>query len=219
MSTTLLTADRIRNGDPAQVELIAQYKDDGTGLPVLTICKDWRPTLSRWAKETRYRVEEVPCSCGGRGFILHRDPADVARERERNGDAESEYQVRVDNRQDYSCTCLGCLHHGYRCHAYALLALSSGGFIDNPMDRPSDAAPAMHKPVPVATPQRCKFCRKPAPTVDSYGYCDECGSELYENWKADRDMEEAENRDRVPDLLDSDLELLLPDPDALNMPF
>lgn len=129
MSTTLLSANRVRNGRPAQAELIAQYKDTGEGLPVLTICRDWRPTLSRWAKETSYRCEEVPCGCGGRGFILYRDPANVAKD---GPDADTEYQVRVANRQDYSCTCLGCLRHGYCCHVSALLALLAGGFIDTP---------------------------------------------------------------------------------------
>jgi len=129
LSTTLVAADRIYNGEPTQVELIASYKVTGEGLPVLTISRDWRRTLSRWAKETTYRVEEVPCQCGGRGFILHRDSADVAKD---GPDADSEYQVRVANRQDYSCTCLGSLRHGYCCHTSALLALLAGGFIDAP---------------------------------------------------------------------------------------
>lgn len=58
-----------------------------------------------------YVFKEIPCEIGGRGFVVHR-----------MGLANA-YDVRVGNRQDCSCECMGFLRHGKCKHIQGLSAL------------------------------------------------------------------------------------------------
>ncbi|MCS7046673.1 MAG: SWIM zinc finger domain-containing protein [Gemmataceae bacterium] len=63
-------------------------------------------------KNTHYYVfMEIPCTIGGRGFVMHRlGMGDV-------------YHVRVGQPEDISCECLGFYRHGKCKHVLALAAL------------------------------------------------------------------------------------------------
>jgi hypothetical protein len=190
MATTLLSVDRVRNGQPAQVELIASYKDTGEGLPVLTICRDWRPTLSRWAKETSYKCEEVPTWGGARAFVLHRSEEciarDVAKAKPGNPDVDTFYAVVLESSVSHNCTCRGyqsTAHTGVGrcCHVSALTALLGGGFIDRPC--------ADRKPEPI-----CQRCRQT--TDDLFGaLCGDCSQDL---WDEEQAAEGAAEHDHLP---------------------
>ena len=58
-----------------------------------------------------YTFHEIPCSIGGRGFLVHRLGLGQA------------YHVRVGDRADCSCECMGYLAHGRCRHILGLLAL------------------------------------------------------------------------------------------------
>jgi hypothetical protein len=127
MSVILFNTPRVRNGELTTTEIATSYTDDGHGLPILVILSNWSNKRREYDRKTTFRVEEVPAS-GGRGFILHRNPADVAKD---GPEAEDVYQTFVANPQDRSCTCVGFSAHGYCRHADALLALLQAGHIDH----------------------------------------------------------------------------------------
>jgi hypothetical protein len=128
MSTILFNTPRIRNGELVTTEIATSYTDsDPNGLPILVILSNWSNKRREYDRKTTFRVEEVPAS-GGRGFILHRNPVDVAND---GPEAEDVYQTFVANPQDRQCSCLGFSAHGYCRHADALLALLQAGHIDH----------------------------------------------------------------------------------------
>ena len=70
----------------------------------------------RTGRETTfYTFCEIACAIGGRGFIVHRLGLGTV------------YHVRVGDRPDCSCECLGYLAHGRCKHILGLLALVRGG--------------------------------------------------------------------------------------------
>jgi hypothetical protein len=62
-------------------------------------------------KSLFYTFREIPCSIGGRGFVVHRLGLGQV------------YHVRIGARTDCSCECLGFLAHGRCKHVSGLLAL------------------------------------------------------------------------------------------------
>jgi hypothetical protein len=66
-------------------------------------------------KSTFYTLHEIPCDIGGRGFAVHRLGLGQL------------YHVRVGNRAECSCECLGFLRHGRCRHVQGLLALVQSG--------------------------------------------------------------------------------------------
>jgi hypothetical protein len=136
MAILQINAPRIRNGRPTTDEIVTSYTDDGHGLPILVILSNWSAKRREYDRKTTFRVEEVPAP-GGRGFILHRNAADVAQD---GPEADDAYQTFVANPQDHHCTCRGHLQHGYCRHVDALMSLLAGGHIDHPeAGRPVEA--------------------------------------------------------------------------------
>jgi hypothetical protein len=83
------------------IRLIRSPARDGVGVFCVS-----EPHLA-----TYYTLREIPCEIGGRGFALHRLGLG------------SLYHVRVGQRADCSCECLGFLAHGRCKHIQGLLAL------------------------------------------------------------------------------------------------
>jgi SWIM zinc finger len=76
---------------------------DETGVGILCIATR--------AREASYAFKEIPCSIGGRGFVLHRlEPGEI-------------YHVRVGKPEEISCECLGFLRHGNCKHIQGILTL------------------------------------------------------------------------------------------------
>jgi hypothetical protein len=71
--------------------------------------------LSVGKETTYYTVREIPCEIGGRGFAIHKLGLGTL------------YHVRVGEREDCSCECMGFLRHGYCKHVLGLLALVQSG--------------------------------------------------------------------------------------------
>lgn len=205
MSTTLVPVDRIRNGQPAAAEIVTSFTDTGDGLPVLTICSGWRPRLNSWRAEDTYRVEEVPTPLG-RGFVLHRSEEAIARD-PAGPDAETFYAVLIGNPQDHTCTCRGHQTHGRCKHHDALVGLLAGGHIDHPeAGRPSAAQPEAQPTPADLDPSLCPECGGELVVIEDDGriVCVDCPA----SYRLADDVTEPGY------LLDSDLELMEPDPDA-----
>jgi hypothetical protein len=64
-----------------------------------------------------YTLHEIPCFIGGRGFAVHRLGLGNL------------YHVRIGDKTDCSCECLGFLAHGYCRHIQGLRALIRRGLL------------------------------------------------------------------------------------------
>lgn len=89
------------------IRLILSPSPDGAG--VFSI-RDPRRT-------TFYTFHEIPCTIGGRGFAVHKLGLGQL------------YHVRIGQRQECSCECLGFLARGLCRHVLGLLALKRHGLI------------------------------------------------------------------------------------------
>jgi hypothetical protein len=139
MSAILFDAPRVRDGRLVTTEIATSFAADGPGLPILVILSDWSARKREYGRKTAFRVEEVPTP-DGRGFVLHRNPADVAPD---GPDADTFYGVLVAaNGQDPTCTCRGFQSRGYCRHHDAVRELLEAGHIDHPGERPADPIPA-----------------------------------------------------------------------------
>jgi hypothetical protein len=125
---TVLNAPRVRGGVPATTEIAASYTPaDAAGPALLAILSDFSPRRFDWRRKTVFRVEEVPTPTG-RGFMLHRPEADVARD---GADADTFYGTLVAySPLDHTCSCRGFQAHGHCRHHDALRALLEAGCID-----------------------------------------------------------------------------------------
>ena len=142
MSTILLDAPRVRNGQPATTELVVRWQDDAPGLlPILVILSNYSVRKFKYRDRDVYHVEEVPCggAFDGRGFILERTDEAIAAD---GPDADQTYEVFVSrNGQDDTCSCKGFVAHSRCKHRDALRSLIEAGEIPDPRDRPAEADP------------------------------------------------------------------------------
>ena len=83
------------------IELLRSPKLDGVGVFRFAAKRD----------SAVYAFHEIRCDIGGRGFALHRLGLGTL------------YHVRVGNRTDSSCECMGYLRHGRCRHLHALRSL------------------------------------------------------------------------------------------------
>jgi hypothetical protein len=138
MSTILLSADRVREGQPVQTEIAASYQDTGHGLPFLVVLSDWSVRNREYRRKTVFRCEEVPTPLG-RWFLLHRPEADIAAD---GPDADTFYGVLVAaNGQHHTCTCRGFQSRSRCRHFDSVRSLLEAGHIDHPGERPAEAEP------------------------------------------------------------------------------
>jgi hypothetical protein len=141
MSGILLTPDCIRNGKPAKTELQVVYRDDGHGLPLLSLFRDgWSNRKADFRGRDSYDVEEINTGMDGRAFLLHRTPEAIAK----SSDSTQRYGVLIArNGQDDLCECRGFEKGGYCKHVNAMRGLIEAGHIDRPgEDAPVDAFPS-----------------------------------------------------------------------------
>lgn len=138
MPTTLLEADRIRNGRPVKAEIAASYQDTGHGLPFLVILSAWSPGKCQYRTKDVYRLEEIPAP-DGRAFLLHRSEQAIA---DGGPEAEDRYGVFICRHgQNDLCECRGFARFGYCKHTTAVRGLIQEGILSDPLDRPADADP------------------------------------------------------------------------------
>jgi hypothetical protein len=166
MSASLVLADRIRNGDPAQVEITASYQDLGPsyGLPWMFLFSCWSARKGDYRCKDAYRCEEIPAA-GGRAFLLWRSEQiiahDVARAKPGDPEVPVRYGCFLANEQDCQCECRGFEAHGRCKHIDALKALLAGGHIESPHERPSytvlQIQESARKPDPVANMTEAPF--------------------------------------------------------------
>jgi hypothetical protein len=89
------------------VRLLRPPAADGVGI--FCVCDARRTTF--------YAFREIPCAIGGRGFAVHKLGLGNL------------YHVRVGQREDYSCECMGFLAHNVCRHVLALEALVEQGLV------------------------------------------------------------------------------------------
>lgn len=127
---SVLTCSRIHKGQPSTVEVGYLYTDNGEGLPTLAIFGRWSKRREEFRDVATYTVEEIPTGIDGRAFLLHRDPADIAKD---GPDADSYYGVMIArNGQDHLCECRGHQAHAHCKHVDVIRRLVECGHIDHP---------------------------------------------------------------------------------------
>lgn len=84
------------------IRLLRSPSADGVGVFLITAGR----------RTDLYTFCEIPCEIGGRGFAVHKLGLGTL------------YHVRVGEREDCECECLGFLRHGRCRHVLGLLALA-----------------------------------------------------------------------------------------------